>query len=71
MAEETHSDSSMAWLTFFFVCFILTMAIGAFAIFMYDVNAPEATPGGAGGHGSMILPVDGEYAPHARVWPAA
>lgn len=56
MADAPHSDSSTSWLTFFFVCFILTMSIGAFAIFTYDANAPEPKPGG-GGHG-MLLPDD-------------
>lgn len=70
MSEEAHSDSSSRWLTFFFICFVIVQAIGAFAIFTYNVNAPEAEPG-KGGHGGMILPIDGEYAPHARVWPVA
>ena len=55
MADTPHSDSSTSWLTFFFVCFILTMSIGAFAIFTYKVNAPEPEPGGGGHHG-MVLP---------------
>lgn len=69
MTEGAHSDSSMSWLKFFFVCFIMTMAIGLYAIFCYDANAPEKAPSG-GGHG-MILPQDGEYAPHVRIWPNA
>ena len=70
MAEASHSDSSISWLTFFFVCFVLVMSIGAFAIVFYDANAPEPKPGG-GGHGGMILPANKEYAPHARIWPLA
>lgn len=57
MADEPHADSSTSWLTFFFVCFILTMSIGAFAIFTYKVNAPEPQPGGGGSHG-MLLPAE-------------
>ncbi|GEM_PF-430069 len=63
MAEETHGDLSLKWLTFFFVCFLLVMAIGLVAVFTYNANAPEPKPGG-GGHGGMILPQDGQYAPH-------
>jgi hypothetical protein len=70
MSEEAHSDASRTWLIIFFVCFVITMAIGGFAIFTYNANAPEAKPSG-GGHGGMILPMDGQYAPHARVYPVA
>ncbi len=70
MSSTEHSDASHKWLIFFFVCFALIMAIGMWAICCYNVNAPEPKPGG-GGHGGMILPQDGEYAPHARVWPVA
>lgn len=69
-SSEHHSDSSHNWLIFFMVCFWLIMAIGIWAIFSYNCNAPEPKPSG-GGHGGMILPMDGEYAPHARVWPRA
>lgn len=69
MSEEVHDTTSLKWLIFFFVCFVSIMAIGGAAIFLYDVNAPEKKPAG-GGHG-MILPMDGEYAPHSRVWPYA
>lgn len=70
MSEATHEhDSSPRWLLFFFVCFVIVMAIGLVAIFTYDANAPEAPAAGGGGHGSMLLPMDGEYAPHARIWP--
>ncbi len=66
MSEGTHSDASKGWLTFFFVCFILVMAIGLVAVFTYNVNAPETKPAG-GGHGGMILPQDGQYAPHVAL----
>lgn len=56
MSEGEHADSSLKWLTFFFVCFVMVMAIGAFAIFTYNANAPEPKPAG-GGHG-MLLPED-------------
>jgi hypothetical protein len=63
MSEAAHEhDSSPRWLVFFFVCFVIVMAIGLVAIFTYDANAPEQAPAG-GGHGSMILPSDREYAP--------
>lgn len=67
MSGETHSDTSKNWLIFFFICFFFTvLGIGLWARFFYDVNAPE--PEAVGGHGGMILPVDGEYAPHANIW---
>lgn len=68
MAEVSRSNGSLGWLMFFFVCFILVMSIGAFAIFTYDANAPEPQPG-SGAHGGMILPQDGQYAPNVRVYP--
>lgn len=70
MSGEGHDNSSQRWLIFFFICFMCIMAIGISAIFLYHVNAPEKKPATGGGHG-MILPVDGEYAPHYRVWPYA
>lgn len=69
-SSEHHSDASHNWLVFFFVCFAVIMGIGAWAIFGYKVDAPEPKPSG-GGHGGMILPMDGEWAPHARIWPTA
>lgn len=51
------------FLVFFFCCFVIVMTIGTVAIFTYDANAPEPAPSG-GAHGGMILPVDGQYAPH-------
>lgn len=68
-AAHGHNDPSPRWLVFFFVCFVIVMAIGLVAIFTYDANAPEQAPASGGGHGSMLLPMDGEYAPHARIWP--
>lgn len=65
--EETESfDWNKFFLYFFFICFIFTMSVGAVAIFTYDANAPEKKPSGGGGHG-MILPQDGQYAPHVQV----
>jgi hypothetical protein len=50
MSAESHKDPSMKWLTFFFVCFASSvLAIGVWACFCYDVNAPEPTAA-AGGH---------------------
>lgn len=66
-STEQHNDSSHNWLIFFMVCFWIIMAIGVWAIFSYNCNAPEQKPSG-GGHGGMILPMDGEYAPHANLW---
>ena len=70
MSAETHNDPSRRWLTFFFVCFTLTVfAIGVWACFCYKADAPDAPA--SGGHGGMILPSDGQWAPHAIVWPTA
>ena len=64
---EQHSKTSEVCLYFFFVCFVIILVgIGLGAFFTYHVDAPEPKPGG-GGHG-MILPMDGEYAPHAGIW---
>jgi hypothetical protein len=64
MAEHSHhKDPSSNWLIFFFVCFGLTVfAIGVFAMFTYDANAPEPTQEGGGHHG--MLPREGDYARH-------
>ena len=68
MSEAKHEDASMKWLIFFLVVFTLTVfGIGFTAIFTYNANPPEPATQ-SGGHGSMILPQDGEYAPHARVF---
>lgn len=49
-AETHHNDPSKVWLTAFFVAFASSvLAIGVWAAFNYDVNAPEA-PVAAGGH---------------------
>ena len=67
MSENPLSDSSVRWLIFFFICFIATDGhFGGFAIFTYNANAPE--PKRSSAHGGMLLPQDGEYAPHAQVW---
>jgi hypothetical protein len=67
MSGETHSDPSKNWLIFFFICFFLTVfGIGLWAKLFYNANAP--VPKASGGHGGMILPADGEYAPHANIW---
>lgn len=64
MSGEAHDDLSLNWLKFFFVCFVLViLGIGLTAVFTYNVNAPEPKPSG-GGHGGMLLPQDGQYAPH-------
>lgn len=50
MSAETHQDPSKVWLTAFFVAFASSvLAIGVWAAFNYDVNAPEPTTA-AGGH---------------------
>ena len=54
MTEAEHNDSSLKWLTFFFVCFVMVMVgIGGFAILNYNVNAPEPAPSGGGHHGML------------------
>ena len=63
MAETSQFDWSKFFLVFFFFCFVIVMTIGAVAIKTYDVNAPEPKPSG-GAHGGMLLPQDGQYAPH-------
>ena len=63
MSEDAHhQDPSSKWLTFFFVCFGMTVfAIGVFALFTYHVDAPEGAA--EAGHHGMSLPQD---VPHAR-----
>ena len=65
MSDSEHQDSSQQWLTFFFVCFAITvLGIGFFGIYL-TVNASDeegkAEP--SGGHG-MILPNDLKKLPH-------
>lgn len=65
MSTAGHEDSSQKWLTFFFVCFAITvLGIGLYAIYAHN-NAPSAEEGKepAGGHG-MLLPVDMKKLPH-------
>jgi len=66
MSEDAHhQDPSSKWLIFFFVCFGMTvLAIGVFAAFTYNVNAPEVAP--EAGHHGMIMPQDVPHAQH--VW---
>lgn len=65
MTETTHKDPSNGWLIFFFVCFALVL-IGIVAFFARDINSePEVKPA-SGGHGGMLLPQDGQYAPHVQ-----
>ncbi len=66
MAETTHSNASLYWLILFFVCFVAVMAIGAFAIFTYDANAPEKAPSPGGAH-SMRRPEDSFLSRRLRV----
>lgn len=66
MAETKQFDWNKFILIFLFCSFVIVMAIGGINIFIYNANAPEPTSGG-GGHG-MLLPQDGEYAPHVQ-WP--
>jgi hypothetical protein len=69
MSAEKHSDASAKWLFFFFVCFAIVL-LGIVIFFARDVNTQQA-PAPGGGHGGMILPQDGDYAPHARRLPVA
>ncbi|HEY9717687.1 MAG TPA: hypothetical protein V6C69_09475 [Trichormus sp.] len=49
MSAPTHKDPSKGWLIFFFVCFTMSVvAIGVYAKFCYNVDAPEAAV--TGGH---------------------
>lgn len=67
--SEAHSDTATKWLAFFFVCFAIAIfGIGLWAAFNYNVQDAQKPPGGGGGHG-MILPMDGDYAPHAAKAP--
>lgn len=56
MSDSEHQDPSTGWLTFFFVCFAITvLGLGLYALYAgmtEDKNAPVEP---AGGHG-MILP---------------
>lgn len=51
MSAPGHRDPAQGWLIFFFVCFAMVVfGIGVFAKFTYDVDAPEVTTSGGGGH---------------------
>jgi uncharacterized membrane protein len=64
MTADKHSDPSSKWLIFFFICFAFVM-LGIVIFFARDINTQQPSAP-AGGHGGMILPGDGNYAPHAR-----
>jgi hypothetical protein len=70
MSGEKHADPSSKWLFFFFVCFGIVM-LGIVLFFARDINTQPAVAPGSGGHGGMILPIDGEYAPHVHRLPIA
>lgn len=70
MSTEKHSDASSKWLVFFFVCFAIVM-LGIVIFFARPFDSQQAQPPSSGGHGGMILPQDGEYAPHAQRVPLA
>ena len=57
MSATEHNDPSTRWLTFFFVCFAISVfGIGLWALYAgmtHDPNAEPSEP--SGGHG-MILP---------------
>ena len=54
MSESEHHDSSHNWLTFFFVCFAITvLGIGLYAAWASQQPKPAEEP--SGGHG-MIIP---------------
>jgi hypothetical protein len=63
--SEKHADPSSKWLFFFFVCFAIVL-LGIVLFFARDINSQPAVAPSSGGHGGMILPSDGEYAPHVR-----
>lgn len=63
MSSAKHVDPSSQWLVFFFVCFGLVM-LGIVLFFARDFNSQQTPAPASGGHGGMILPQDGEYAPH-------
>ena len=65
MSNTGHDDPSHKWLTFFFVCFAITvLGIGLFAVYLF-YNSPKTEEGKepSGGHG-MILPVDMKKLPY-------
>lgn len=65
--HKEHKDPSWNWLIFFFVVFALIM-IGIVIFFARDINKePEDKVAPGGGHGGMILPIDGKYAPHIQI----
>lgn len=65
MSDSEHQDSSHNWLTFFFVCFAITvLGIALFGIYLHGNSTGEegkAEP--SGGHG-MVLPADMKKLPH-------
>ena len=70
MSAGKHSDASSKWLVFFFVCFAIVL-LGIVIFFARDYNSQQSQAPSSGGHGGMILPQDGEYAPHAQRLPVA
>jgi hypothetical protein len=70
MSAEKHSDASTKWLVFFFVCFAFVL-LGIVIFFARPFDSQQSQPAPSGGHGGMILPQDGEYAPHAQRLPVA
>lgn len=67
MSHADGFDWNKFFLVLFFFCFIIVMSVGAVAIFTYNANAPQPSSGG-GAHGGMLLPQDGQYAPHVKLW---
>lgn len=57
MSSSEHHDPSRTWLTFFFVCFAMSVfGIGLYALYAHSTQDPNAVPAEpSGGHG-MLLP---------------
>lgn len=65
MSDSEHKDSSQDWLTFFFVCFAITvLGIGLFAVYLHmNASDEEGAAEPSGAHG-MIIPTDLNQLPH-------
>ena len=68
MSDSEHQDSSHNWLTFFFVCFAITvLGIGLFGIYITtNASDEEGKAEPSGGHG-MILQDEMKSLPHFKI----